>query len=85
MISALGLDAGRAPKKGYISLRRPGKQSAMIQPRAAGRIERGLILPGTPSGGRLEPSGSFNALFTYPVRVTAARDLDDELAGLRRP
>ena len=68
MISTLGIDVGQAPKKGYISLRRPRKQFAMI-------------LPGTPSGGRLEPSGSFNALFTHRVRVTAAGDLDDELAG----
>jgi hypothetical protein len=81
MISTLGLDVGQAPKKGYISLRRPRKQFAMIQPSAAGRIDLGLILPGTPSGGRLEPSGSFNALFTHRVRVTAVGDLDDELAG----
>lgn len=81
MIGTLGLDVGQAPKKGYISLRRPRKQFAMIQPSAAGRIDLGLILPGTPSGGRLEPSGSFNALFTHRVRVTAAGDLDDELAG----
>jgi hypothetical protein len=81
MISTLGLDVGQAPKKGYISLRRPRKQFAMIQPSAAGRIDLGLILPGTPSGGRLEPSGSFNALFTHRVRVTTAGDLDDELAG----
>ena len=81
MISSLGIDVGQAPKKGYISLRRPRKQFAMIQPSAAGRIDLGLILPGTPSGGRLEPSGSFNALFTHRVRVAAAGDLDDELAG----
>jgi hypothetical protein len=81
MISTLGIDVGQAPKKGYISLRRPRKQFAMIQPSAAGRIDLGLILPGIPSGGRLEPSGSFNALFTHRVRVTAAGDLDDELAG----
>jgi len=81
MVSALGPDVGQVPKKGYISLRRPRKQFAMIQPSAAGRIDLGLILPGTPSGGRLEPSGSFNALFTHRVRVTAAGDLDDELAG----
>jgi hypothetical protein len=81
MISTLGLDVGQAPKKGYISLRRPRKQFAMIQPSAAGRIDLGLILPGVPPGDRLELSGSFNALFTHRVRVTAARDLDDTLAG----
>src|SRR5690348_6801067 len=81
MVSALGPDLSQVPKKGYISLRRPRKQFAMIQPSAAGRIDLGLILPGTSPGGRLEASGSFNALFTHRVRVTAAGDLDDTLAG----
>ena len=81
MVHAMGPDVSLAPKKGYVSLRRPGKQFAMIQPSGAGRIDLGLILPGVPPGGRLEPSGSFNALFTHRVRVTSAGDLDDALAG----
>ena len=80
-ILGLGPDVSLAPKKGYVSLRRPRKQFAMIQPSAAGRIDLGLILPGVPAGGRLEPAGSFNALFTHRVRVTYGGDLDDALAG----
>ena len=80
-ILGLGPDVSLAPKKGYVSLRRPRKQFAMIQPSGAGRIDLGLILPGVPAAGRLEPSGSFNALFTHRVRVTSADDLDDALAG----
>jgi hypothetical protein len=81
VINALGADVTLVPKKGYISLRRPRKQFAMIQPSAAGRIDLGLILPGIPAGARLEPAGSFNALFTHRVRVMSADDLDDTLAG----
>ena len=81
VVSALGPDVGQVPKKGYISLRRPRKQFAMIQPSAAGRIDLGLILPGTPASGRLEPSGSFNALFTHRVRITVPGELDDALTG----
>lgn len=81
VINALGADVTVVPKKGYISLRRPRKQFAMIQPSGTGRIDLGLILPGVPAAGRLEPSGSFNALFTHRVRVTSADDLDDTLAG----
>jgi Domain of unknown function (DUF5655)/Domain of unknown function (DUF4287) len=81
MVHAMGPDVSLAPKKGYVSLRRPRKQFAMIQPSGAGRIDLGLILPGVPAGGRLESSGSFNALFTHRVRVTSAGDLDDALAG----
>jgi hypothetical protein len=81
MVHAMGPDVSLAPKKGYVNLRRPRKQFAMIQPSGAGRIDLGLILPGVPAAGRLEPSGSFNALFTHRVRVTSAGDLDDALAG----
>jgi hypothetical protein len=81
MVYAMGPDVSLAPKKGYVSLRRPRKQFAMIQPSGAGRIDLGLILPGVPAAGRLEPAGSFNALFTHRVRVTSAGDLDDALAG----
>ena len=80
-ILGLGPDVSLAPKKGYVSLRRPKKQFAMIQPSGAGRIDLGLILPGVPAAGRLEPAGSFNALFTHRVRVTSADDLDDALTG----
>jgi hypothetical protein len=80
-ILGLGPDVSLAPKKGYVSLRRPRKQFAMIQPSGAGRIDLGLILPGVPAAGRLEPAGGFNALFTHRVRVTSADDLDDALAG----
>jgi hypothetical protein len=80
-ILGLGPDVSLAPKKGYVSLRRPRKQFAMIQPSGAGRIDLGLILPGVPAADRLEPAGSFNALFTHRVRVTSADDLDDALAG----
>lgn len=81
VIDTLGADVTLVPKKGYVSLRRPKKQFAMIQPSGAGRIDLGLILPGVPAGGRLEPASSFNALFTHRVRVTSADDLDDTLAG----
>jgi hypothetical protein len=69
------------PKKGYLSLRRR-KQFAMIQPSTASRIDLGLILSATmPPAGRLESAATFNPLFTHRVRITAAADLDDELAG----
>jgi hypothetical protein len=81
MVHAMGPDVSLALKKGYVSLRRPRKQFAMIQPSAAGCIDLGLILPGVPAAGRLEPAGRFNALFTHRVRVTSADDLDDALAA----
>jgi len=83
-ITAFGDDIEVAPKKGYLSLRRR-KQFAMIQPSAAGRIDIGLILPGVPTGDRLEPAAGFNALFTHRVRLSSADGLDDELVSwLRR-
>jgi hypothetical protein len=53
----------------------------MLQPNNTGRLDLGLILPGVATGGRLEPAGSFNRLFTHRVRLTALTDVDDELRG----
>ena len=84
MVHALGPDVSLAPKKGYVSLRRPRKQFAMIQPSGAGRIDIGLILKDVPAGGRLESAAGFNALFTHRVRLTGPADLDAELIGWLR-
>ena len=60
------------------------KQFAMIQPSGAGRIDLGLILPGVPTGDRLESAAGFNALFTHRVRLTNADGIDDDLVGWLR-
>jgi Domain of unknown function (DUF5655)/Domain of unknown function (DUF4287) len=78
VINAFGPDVTTVPKKGYLSIRR-AKQFAMIQPSSTGRLDIGLILPGTPPTDRLEPAGSFNALFTHRVRLTSADDIDGPL------
>jgi hypothetical protein len=78
VISAFGIDVSTVGKKGYLSIRRK-KQFAMIQPSPAGRLDVGLILRDVPAGGRLEPAGSFNALFTHRTRVTSASDIDATL------
>jgi len=83
-VLAFGDDVDVAPKKGYLSLRRT-KQFALVQPSTATRLDLGLILKGVEPEGRLEASGSFNAMFTHRVRVTDLSEVDDELIGwLRR-
>jgi Domain of unknown function (DUF5655)/Domain of unknown function (DUF4287) len=79
VIEGLGPDIEVAPKKGYLSLRRR-KQFAMIKP-AARHVDLGLILPGTPTNGRLESAATFNALFTHRVRIGSVDEIDDELGG----
>jgi hypothetical protein len=82
-VCGLGDDVEVAPKKAYLSLRRR-KQFALIQP-AAAHVDLGLILPGEPPTGRLERSGSFNAMFTHRVRVPSAAAVDKQLESwLRR-
>jgi hypothetical protein len=83
VINALGTDVTTMPKKGYLSLRR-AKQFAMIQPSNTGRLDVGLILPGIPPTERLEPAGSFSALFTHRVRLTSANDIDSPLTDWLR-
>jgi len=76
-VGALGDDIEQAPKKGYVSLRRR-KQFAMLQP-GAKWINLGLVLAGHRPTKRLEPAGTWNALFTHRVRVATPAEIDGEL------
>jgi hypothetical protein len=69
----------RAPKKGYVSLRR-NKQFAMIGPKTNDRVEVGLNVKSLPPDARLleEPKGK---MCNYIVRVTEVNQVDDELLG----
>jgi hypothetical protein len=77
LAKSLGDDVEIAPKKNNVSIRRH-KQFALLQPSTADRIVVGLILKGVKPAGRLEASGSFNAMFTHRVRVTDRKDIDAE-------
>ncbi len=78
VVASFGSDVEIAPKKANVSIRR-SKQFALIQPTTRTRIDVGLILKGVKSSGRLEASGSFNAMFTHRVRVESVADIDGEL------
>ncbi|MES0361766.1 MAG: DUF5655 domain-containing protein [Anaerolineales bacterium] len=51
----------------------------MIQPSTKSRVDVGNNLKGTEPEGRLEASGSFNAMVSHRVRITDSKDVDDEL------
>jgi len=72
-----------SPKKAYVSLRH-AKQFAIVQPSTATRVDVGINLKGVPPSGRLEASGSFNAMVTHRVRVESAKDVNKELVGWLR-
>ena len=78
IVTAFGDDIEIAPKKANVSVRR-NKQFALIQPTTQTRVDVGLILKGVKPVGRLEASGSFNAMFTHRVRVSTMQDIDSEL------
>jgi Domain of unknown function (DUF5655)/Domain of unknown function (DUF4287) len=82
-IKTLGTDLDLSPKKAYVSLRR-SKQFGLIQPTTATRVDVGLVLKGTAPAGRLEASGSFNAMVTHRVRVGKVDEVDSELIGWLR-
>ncbi len=81
-IEQFGSDIDNAPKKGYLSVRRK-KQFAILQP-AAGRLDVGIQLKGIEPTGRLEASGSFNAMVSHRVRITKTDEVDDVLVGWLR-
>ena len=80
-VAAFG-DVEIAPKRTYVSLRRK-KQFALVQP-GPGRVDVGINLKGVDPDGRLEKSGSFNAMCTHRVRVNGPDDVNDELLGWLR-
>jgi hypothetical protein len=82
-IRRFGSDVEFSPKKSYVSLRR-SKQFALIQPSTATRVDVGLILKEVPAVGRLEESGSFNAMFTHRVRLASPAEVDTELIAWLR-
>jgi hypothetical protein len=79
----LGEDVEIAPKKLNASVRRR-KQFALLQPSTRTRLDLGLILPGREPAGRLEASGSFNAMFTHRVKLTGLEEVDGEVEGWLR-
>ena len=78
-----GNDIEIAPKKAYVSLRR-NKQFALIQPSTKTRVDIGINLKGREPAGRLEASGSFNAMVSHRVRVAGVDEVDEELLGWLR-
>jgi Domain of unknown function (DUF5655)/Domain of unknown function (DUF4287) len=79
-VQGFGGDIDVSPKKAYVSLRR-SKQFAIVQPSTATRVDVGINLKGVKPAGRLEASGSFNAMVTHRVRVESVKDVDAELIG----
>ena len=82
-IKKFGGDVEFSPKKAYVSVRR-SKQFALIQPSTSSRVDLGLILKKIPASGRLEDSGSFNAMCTHRVRLATPADVDSELIAWLR-
>lgn len=77
-VNALGKDVEIAPKKTYVSLRRT-KQFALIQPSTKTRVDLGLNIKGEPAKGRLEESGSFNAMVSHRVKLEKPADVDKDV------
>jgi len=77
-INAFGGDVELSPKKAYVSVRRK-KQFAIIQPTTKTRLDVGINLKGTTPAGKLEASGSFNAMCTHRVRIENQKDISKEL------
>lgn len=77
-LARFGADVEFSPKKAYVSVRRT-KQFALIQPSTRTRVDVGIQLPDRAPQGRLEASGSFNAMVSHRIRVGTAKEVDREL------
>ncbi len=77
-VQKFGKDVEVSPKKSYVSFRR-NKQFALVQPSTKDRLDVGINLKGTKAAGRLENSGSFNAMVSHRVKVTDKKEVNAEL------
>ena len=75
---SLGKDVEGSPKKTYVSLRR-SKQFALIQPSTKTRVDLGLNIKGEKAAGRLENSGSFNAMVSHRVKLEKPGEVDKDV------
>ncbi len=82
-IGKFGGDIEFAPKKAYTSVRRK-KQFACLQPSTPQRFDVGINLKNAEAAGRLEMSGSWNAMVSHRVRVGDIKEVDAELIGWLR-
>ncbi|KAA9130881.1 DUF4287 domain-containing protein [Marinihelvus fidelis] len=67
-----------SPKKAYVSLRHK-KQFALVQPSTKTRVDLGINLKGREPEGRLEASGSFNAMVSHRIRLEKPADVDADV------
>ncbi len=79
-IKKFGKDVEIAPKKSYVSLRR-SKQFGLIQPSTRTRVDVGINSKGAKAVGRLEKSGSFNAMVSHRVKLGDVKEVNRELIG----
>ena len=79
-IKRFGSDVEIAPKRAYVSIRRK-KQFALIQPSTKSRLDVGINLKGVDSSGKLEASGSFNAMCSHRVRIESIDNVTPDLIG----
>lgn len=83
VVRGFGSDITLDPKKGYVSVRRT-RQFATLHASTATRFDVGIKLRGMAASGRLEAAGSWNAMVTHRVRVSAPDEVDRELVAWLR-
>ncbi|MES2418050.1 MAG: DUF5655 domain-containing protein [Bacteroidota bacterium] len=80
IIKSFGEDVELAPKNAYMSVKRK-KQFAIIQPSTKNRLDLGLHIKAIEPEGKLEKSGSFNAMCTHRIKLEKESDIDQEVIG----
>lgn len=76
-----GADASASANNSYVNLLRGGKKFGIVQISSAERMDIGIKLKGVDADGRLEASGSWNAMVTHRVRISDAKQIDAEVVS----
>jgi predicted transport protein len=78
-INKFGNDVEISPNMSYINVVRGSKKFAIVQVSSAERLDIGIKLKGVNAKGRLEPSGSWNAMVTHRIKISDAKEMDKEV------
>jgi predicted transport protein len=78
-INKFGADVEISPNMSYINVVRGTKKFAIVQVSSAERLDIGIKLKGLKAQGRLESSGSWNAMVTHRIKISDVKEIDKEL------
>jgi len=83
-VKKFGADVAIEANETYVNLLRDKKKFGIVKPASAERLDVGIKAKALKPTGRLEASGSWNAMVTHRVKIADPKEIDAELVAWLR-